>query len=798
MRFTRLFAFVLAACVGVSAAAPAGTFAEMTFPKGIGAQISIRSTKRLLNAVDAAVAASSKGMEEPLDEGFILGMVAMGAPFLAGDDALDLEVHLLLPPVMNQMAIMGAVLIIGNAEFDQLVSALLRVGVPVTVVKENERFTATFGNSPPFTFENIGNGYFVCAMQPNAGQLYRKEMEDGWRPALWMDGDVGLVVNVPGRWMLNQVSLAPKMALLRRWVGDANNPALEGVDRDVLGRMLDEIDALGAWAKEELVKTARLGLDIRLDGERLGVALRAKSEEGTLIAQIGEAASSRSNFRSSLDRDVRADAVQLVTQAPFVEVVPDLEERLNTWLERAAANVFPRSAGELTSAYRAYWAARPTANVSSAAFPGVRFDSSTWFGADDPDALLAATRTFVTAMNAAYRELMPFLGDRDAMNITDEALPDGARYIRVVWDEEANLKVFNLSTAIAALLSGQAPVERTVPEWMRSPVLLYGVRDDSMVGVAGANPEKLLAAALQGGEDDDGAFVNLPSAQTAMADLKYRQNTLLLLNYGFLTRFIVEANMTRGQTPEDAAAKLDELEPLLLKPDSLVGLSLGGSDGCVVGDFYLPTETVSALIHNFNLLEKHKLTPQTPEQARLVNQRDSSRVRANEASAITALKMYATAQITFNIGKQWRAEQNTNASEGYVDNFRNLYYGVVWKNEDSRLELISQRMADAFAGPTLGAPTVGDATEEAKPYNGYLFLEPPGFDFSEEFGLIAYPVNYGSSGFRVFCVDVDGDIWVMSLDKRPGGSPRPGTMPELVGEDETLYGNLDLWEVLDD
>lgn len=151
-----------------------------------------------------------------------------------------------------------------------------------------------------------------------------------------------------------------------------------------------------------------------------------------------------------------------------------------------------------------------------------------------------------------------------------------------------------------------------------------------------------------------------------------------------------------------------------------------------------------------------------------------SRMRANEATAITVLKSYATAQITYSVA-------NRRESKGYCDNFRNLHYGRGSSGE--QLLLISKSAADAFAGPPTGSPTSGDAPTSPIPYQGYVFLEDPSLgpdDWANDFALVAYPIEPGKTGSSIYLIDTEGTVFVKWAEADATGKPvllKPGESP---------------------
>lgn len=154
-----------------------------------------------------------------------------------------------------------------------------------------------------------------------------------------------------------------------------------------------------------------------------------------------------------------------------------------------------------------------------------------------------------------------------------------------------------------------------------------------------------------------------------------------------------------------------------------------------------------------------------------------SRVLANEATAVSAIKAYATAQVTFQVGRQGGDPVNSNAGlTGYSDNFRNLFYGNPKQNRTANLVLISQAMADAFArepadnaAKTHNVPV--EPTKTASSYQGYLFSEPnemrkndeDASAFEHNFAILAVPHTGGQSGFNLFWVGQQGTVWMKGV-----------------------------------
>ncbi len=153
-----------------------------------------------------------------------------------------------------------------------------------------------------------------------------------------------------------------------------------------------------------------------------------------------------------------------------------------------------------------------------------------------------------------------------------------------------------------------------------------------------------------------------------------------------------------------------------------------------------------------------------------------SRIRANEATAISVIKAYATAQVTFQVGRQGRVGANTNGGiAGFADNYRNLYYGTpVGASAGTLLQLISQTHADAAtAASDNGTATVGTPALTG-PYQGYHFQSPTGVPaptadgagngwFATQFGQLAVPANSTTTGTNAYYVGIQGQVWMFGL-----------------------------------
>lgn len=152
-----------------------------------------------------------------------------------------------------------------------------------------------------------------------------------------------------------------------------------------------------------------------------------------------------------------------------------------------------------------------------------------------------------------------------------------------------------------------------------------------------------------------------------------------------------------------------------------------------------------------------------------------SRIRANEATAVSVLKQYTTAQVTFQVGKQGRETANTNAgAAGYADNFTNLCYGSQVGQPANRLALVSTTIAGAAEGasqnatwssPVAGAAISRQTLDEATAYQGYYFLEPEVnvSYYQGGFALYALPLNSSRTGTNAYFIGPESNVYMKSL-----------------------------------
>lgn len=178
-----------------------------------------------------------------------------------------------------------------------------------------------------------------------------------------------------------------------------------------------------------------------------------------------------------------------------------------------------------------------------------------------------------------------------------------------------------------------------------------------------------------------------------------------------------------------------------------------------------------------------------------------SRIRANEATAVSSIKQYATAQVTFQIGKQGRAAANTTTGvSGFADNFRNLFYAPP-VGQTVPMALVSQAVADAFGtGPLGGAAATNTTTIAiggAAAYQGFFFNEPQALTpayYANNFAILASPAHSTNTGNNAYWVDQQGTVYMLGL--AAGLSQTGGAISAGLNDLATPSTAIGTWVVL--
>lgn len=793
-KLTLIFpALLFALSLFLSLPAVGGEFSEPSFPKGMGITLSIPSTARLLKAVDAGVAASTVGTGQPVPSGFILRWAEGNLPFPARDGGMDWEIHFFFPPVLHRAAVLAHAVVIANTSLDEFTRSMESVGATFLPAPDGSLQMRGGTPFPPYIVRDAGDGMLLLAPEPSVLASLSADVKAGWRPARRAAGVLGLAADNPGKWLMSGDFLDGRLSAIRRWLTGEPTPALDGADTKALLAVLDACASAVPALKAELAGIERMGLDIRLDGERLGASLTVKAAPETLLGTMAASASARDNISDSPAGKVGDDSIQLLSTASWEDILPGSEQLLLDCAGALADAAHPAGKEALIAGLRRFLSGGPGESAQGGYYQNETISGANWIAAQDPGALFDASGELVEATGGMLKAFFPGYTDAPVVRMEDGSTVGGVPCRSVVWDSGFMARYQLFIGELAAALHDVPPGSVPVPPLFQLPTILTAVGDDFLVTVSGPDAEKRLDAALRDG-DADAPLLDSPAAAQALADLPRRQNALILTDYDFLTGFVLSSGILNSfpggvPSPEKLKEMLESLEPEFRKTSSLVGVALGGADDRLIADVFIPTDTVGAMIHNFGLLGNAMTGPGTPVF-----------FRDNEYRALAALKSYCVAEVTFQVARQGKVAANTGTGEkGYADNFRNLYFGTTFSDSAANLELIAPALADAFAGPASGAGTVASVAkpaETAVPYHGYLFLEPPGLDFSKTFGLVAYPASFGVTGRRIFFIDDQGMPLEMDLNAREGGLPAEGEMPPPITESERPDVNPALWKAV--
>lgn len=140
----------------------------------------------------------------------------------------------------------------------------------------------------------------------------------------------------------------------------------------------------------------------------------------------------------------------------------------------------------------------------------------------------------------------------------------------------------------------------------------------------------------------------------------------------------------------------------------------------------------------------------------------SSRVAANEAATVAALRTYLGAQNQFYrmdpYGKGLRVYANPEDGKGFPD----LYEIGGPGSGGSALRMIDLSFAEA--------------SSPARPKAGYYFVDLTYGDYSIDCGLCAVPARYPSTGRNTFVMDVSGTVYMKDTQGEP-----VTTYPDVAG-----------------
>lgn len=195
-----------------------------------------------------------------------------------------------------------------------------------------------------------------------------------------------------------------------------------------------------------------------------------------------------------------------------------------------------------------------------------------------------------------------------------------------------------------------------------------------------------------------------------------------------------------------------------------------------------------------------------------------SRTHANEATAVTCVRNYGTAQITFQLGGAASVLTNTNPMnsglKGFADNYCNLFYGnprtvtagsgLYIADATRTLGLIEQSHADAYAIAPKGMPTnaVPITQGGAVVHQGYYFTEDPDMfnaavggpvPFANNYATIALPANSSTTGQNLYWMDSENTVLRKGA---PAGQEHGAIYATLSGKTPLTMAAREGWSAL--
>lgn len=141
-----------------------------------------------------------------------------------------------------------------------------------------------------------------------------------------------------------------------------------------------------------------------------------------------------------------------------------------------------------------------------------------------------------------------------------------------------------------------------------------------------------------------------------------------------------------------------------------------------------------------------------------------SRMQANEANAVAALKQYSTSQAMFLKANYGGVSANSLSAKQYCPSFSKLGGAAAYVNgAGTALELIPSVFAEATS------TTIG--------YQGYYFTDDTTVtSWANSYGLYADPCDYSKTGINSYCVDGKGTVFMKDLGgTASGGSGKDST-----------------------
>ncbi len=601
MRALKNVVAVLAIGLALAAAAPAGDALPSSLPKGVTLGVSIRSASEFLDALDDFVAAISRDTGSDVPAGLVRDRAMMVLPLPKEIWERDLALYLLLERPNGIASLFSHALIVSGVGFDELREALEDGGFKVDL-RRPDYAIITLSSRMPYFLSPAGDNRVVMSPNPIMLKITLNGLAEGWEPKHWGGGVLGAATDKPGELFggkLSAKALAADLAALRRRVTadmKAGRGLPAGFDGDFLLAVLDTVEESLPGLAAEIAEVGWLGLDARLDGARLGLALEAASAPGSVVGRLAAGAAGRGNVDSPLARNVAAGAVAMILTAPPGEAFTGAMRAVIDFYDRLGARAFPdRKDGTVARFNKLLDCDFREIAIEERFREGV-LSAACWMGTAEPAKVVDAYVSSFHGVNDVFAVAMPGPG-KDAYVVHDDTTPGGTPAKRIEADPRFTVGMVELSS----FLFGNSRPTPGLPAGFMDQSVLIAPGDGQVVIVTGkAGGEELDAALAASG----GAKVPLwenRDVRWVVEDLARRQSALMLIDYSSMMTELMGMSLGGGNAPPGgpiAAEAFRKASPHFQRAKTMVGFAMGAADGRLVLDSVFPAETVNVIWRN--------------------------------------------------------------------------------------------------------------------------------------------------------------------------------------------------------
>lgn len=737
-------------------------------PEKIALLISVRSANELLDRTGDFIAAASPKKMQSIPPGMPRMVAQMAFPVMNWDVFdLDAPAFFLVPQGADPEK--DNAVLLPTADFDSFMEIIEANSTSIRNDEEYDCKGITMPTAGEYFVAKLGEGLAILSRKPKLLGIVRAAYADGWRPRHWGESLMRVdYVAPPHGWRQAMPPLAEVLddleTELRR-----EQPKLPPVpsfeEKMEFGLKTAVLDLLPATTRE-LDGFRRIGAELFLDEEHALVRILVQADPDTLLGASAATASGREAVSFFDDVEPGNDAAAILVNAPMGEILPGFGETAHSLFGQMFQEAFPDRMAEWQDALRNFSAHAAGPNMAAVYIEKNESHIAVWMRSDEPD---KGVRAMVDVF-AMGEEIVARLEQEDmkfarpyTIDITEEVTSSGVPYTRIGPPEEFSVEA-----------QGSRPSKPAVSGLLHSLDSLFysfsvAAKDGYVVMVLGVAGRDEMEAALSAVGREETALWRGPSAREAIAGLGGRQHSTALLNLNFLCldyaeRTLADVKKARKSPTKTIDKAYDRARSQFIESNDVAGTAAGARNGAVTLDYYISAEAASVLAHNITVIRDFSKRMETSKAASKKKAARKKSVRSNERDAIAALMMYATAQVSYRLVFE----------SGYADDFRRLF---LREHGGEPVELIPEPFANARLG------------DDGVSYNGYVFIEDAAVaDWDEDYGLFAYPEQYGVTGNRVFWIGSDNEVMC-----RDPHSAR-GEPPPAFGEDDSPLADPDAWD----